>query len=296
MTVGVLSLNKPVGMTSFGAVREVRQIFGERRVGHAGTLDPNASGILPICIGRATRLVDYFHSQPKRYRCTVRFGVRSDTLDTEGELTPGSDASQLTEEAIAAHLTSFVGDIEQIPPMHSAVRHQGQHLYDIARTGATVERKPRQVTIHSAKLLQFRPGPQAEADIEVECGKGVYMRVLAADLGELVATGAILSWLERTSYGPLQIADAVTLETLKAMPDPTEALLPATVAIEFLPRLDLAPQLASKLRSGQPVWVPRLPSVTGDGACRAHGPDGGFLAIGELQGNLFRPTRVFAGV
>jgi tRNA pseudouridine55 synthase len=283
-------------MTSFGAVREVRQIFGERRVGHAGTLDPNASGVLPICVGKATRLVDYFHSQPKRYRCTVRFGVRSDTLDTEGELVTGKDASELREEEIVQHLPGFVGEIEQIPPMHSAVRHQGQHLYDIARSGGTVERKARAVTIYSAELLQFRPGATAEADIEVECGKGVYMRVLAADLGELVGTGAILSWLERSSYGPLKIEDAVTLESLKEMEDPTTALLPATVAIEFLPRLDLAPQLASKLQSGQSVWVPRLPAQPVDGACRAHGPSGDFLAIGELQGNLFKPTRVFAGV
>jgi tRNA pseudouridine55 synthase len=295
VTLGVLSLNKPVGMTSFGAVKEIRQIFGERRVGHAGTLDPSATGVLPICIGKATRLVDYFHSQPKRYRCTVKFGVRSDTLDTEGELTPGGDASALTEEVIAGHLQSFVGEIEQVPPMHSAVRFQGQHLYDIARTGATVERKPRSVSIYEAKLLEFRPGMQAEADIEVECGKGAYMRVLAADLGELVATGAILSWLERTSYGPLRIEDTISLEDLKAMEDPTAALLPATVAIEFLPRLDLAPQLASKLQSGQSVWVPRLPAQPADGACRAHGPSGDFLAIGELQGNLFRPTRVFSG-
>lgn len=296
MTVGVLSLNKPVGLTSFGAVREVRQIFGERRVGHAGTLDPNASGVLPICIGKATRLVDYFHSQPKCYRCTVKFGVRSDTLDTEGELTPGGDASALSGEEVAERLQGFVGEIEQIPPMHSAVRHQGQHLYDIARTGATVERKPRSITIYRAQLLDFRSGIQAEADIEVECGKGAYMRVLAADLGELTQTGAILSWLERTSYGPLRIEDAVTLDSLKTMEDPAAALLPATVAIEFLPRLDLAPQLASKLQSGQSVWVPRLPAQPVEGACRAHGPTGDFLAIGELQGNLFKPTRVFPGV
>jgi tRNA pseudouridine55 synthase len=296
MTLGVLSLNKPVGMTSFGAVKEVRQIFGERRVGHAGTLDPSASGVLPICIGKATRLVDYFHSQPKRYRCTVKFGVRSDTLDTEGELTPGGDASGLSEEEIARHLQSFAGEIEQIPPMHSAVRHQGQHLYDIARAGETVERKPRTVSVYQVELLKFRPGTQAEADIEVECGKGAYMRVLAADLGELVGTGAILSWLERTSYGPLRIENAVTLDKLKAMGDPAAALLPATVAIEFLPRLDLAPQLASKLQSGQSVWLPKLPTQPVEGACRAHGPGGDFLAIGELQGNLFKPTRVFPGV
>ena len=295
MTMGILSLNKDPGMTSFDAVREVRRIFHERRVGHAGTLDPIARGLLPICIGQATRLVDYFHAQSKAYRCTVRFGVVSKTLDTESELQPSGDAGSLTSEEVAAHLPAFIGDIEQIPPMHSAVRHQGQHLYTLARAGVEVERKPRGVHIDSIELLEFRQGDTTEADLLVTCGKGVYVRSLAADLGEKVGTGAVLAWLERSKYGPLDIADAHTLAELREMEDPTQALLPPYVAVEFMPRVDLAPQLATKVQRGQSVWVPKVPAGDVGGECRAHGPRGDLLAVGDLQGNLLKPTRVFAG-
>src|SRR5438105_10469513 len=157
-TRGVLPLDKPAGITSFDAVREVRRIFGERRAGHAGTLDPSATGLLPICVGRATRLVDYFHAQPKTYHCVVRLGERSDTLDTEGTITAGGDASSVDSDAGAAALRAFVGEIDQTPPMHSAVRHDGRHLYELAREGHEVERRPRPVLIPSAELVALRPG------------------------------------------------------------------------------------------------------------------------------------------
>ena len=289
---GVLPLYKHAGITSFQAVREVRRILGEKRVGHAGTLDPTAVGLLPICVGRATRFVDYFHGQPKAYRCIVRFGERSNTLDTEGTITAGADASSLTADAISAALLPFVGDIQQVPPMHSAVRHQGQHLYELARKGEEVERLPRPITIHSARLVEFRPGPLAEATIDVVSGKGAYMRVLAADLGDVLGTGALLAWLERTAYGTLTVADSVTIEQLVAAEDPEALLLPVDVAVAQLPRVDLAPPLDTRLRRGQSIFVPKLPEPRPQGECRAHGPTGDLLAVGELQGNLLRPTKV----
>ncbi len=291
---GVLPLNKPAGMTSFQAVREVRRALGEKRVGHAGTLDPTAVGMLPICVGRATRFVDYFHLQPKRYRCVVRFGQRSNTLDTEGEITDGGDAGTLDADAIRAVLPRFVGEIDQVPPMHSAVRHEGRHLYELARKGEEVERAARRVTIYSAELVGFRPGRIAEADIDVVSGKGAYMRVIAAELGDALDTGALLAWLERTTYGPLTIETAVTMEQLLASDDRESLLLPVDVAVDTLPRLDVAPPLASRLRRGQSVFVPRLPDPRPQGECRAHDAAGDLVAIGELQGNLLRPTKVFA--
>jgi len=291
---GVLPLNKTAGMTSFAAVRQVRRLLAERRVGHAGTLDPAATGLLPICVGQATRLVDYLHLQPKRYHCVVRLGVRSETLDTESEVVETGDASALDQATVAAALQRFVGEIEQVPPMHSAVRREGRHLYELAREGREVEREPRLVSVLRAELLGFRPGRLAEAELDVVCGKGTYMRVLAADLGEAVGTGGLLGWLERTGYGSLTLADAITVEQMAALDDPASALLPPETAVAFMPRVDLAPPLALQLRRGQAVWVPRLPDPRPQGLCRAHGPEGDLLAVGELQGNLLRPVKVMA--
>ncbi|HSP65279.1 MAG TPA: tRNA pseudouridine(55) synthase TruB, partial [Candidatus Deferrimicrobium sp.] len=289
---GILAIDKPPGMTSFDAVRVVRRVFNERRVGHAGTLDPTATGLLPVCIGQATRLVDYFHQQNKTYRCMVRLGEVSDTLDTEGVVEPGADASQVTEADVVAAAQHFVGDIEQVPPMHSAVRHEGKHLYELARSGQEVERKARPVHIESIEVTAFRPGGIAEADLTVVSGKGAYMRVLAADIGERLGTGALLGWLSRTSYGPLTLDDALSPEALAALDDPWTALLPLDSAVAFLPRVDLGPQQATMVGRGQSVWLPRAPGLTAGNQCRVHSSDGRLIAIGEIAGNLMRPTKV----
>ncbi len=289
---GIIAIDKPAGMTSFDAVRVVRRVFNERRVGHAGTLDPTATGLLPVCIGQATRLVDYFHQQSKTYRCMVRLGQVSDTLDTEGVVAPGADASSVTEADVVAATRQFIGDIEQVPPMHSAVRHEGKHLYELARSGQEVERKARTVHIESIEVTAFRPGALAEADLTVVSGKGAYMRVLAADIGERLGTGALLGWLSRTSYGPLTLDDAVSPDALAALDDPWTALLPLDSAVAFLPRVDLAPQQATMVGRGQSVWLPRAPALTAGNQCRVHSADGRLIAIGEIAGNLMRPTKV----
>jgi tRNA pseudouridine55 synthase len=291
----VLPLDKPAGITSFDAIRQVRRILGERRVGHAGTLDPTATGLLPICVGRSTRFVDYFHAQPKTYHCVVRLGERSDTGDTEGVIVAGADASSVRADQVRAELARFKGEIEQIPPMHSAVRHEGRHLYELARAGEEVARKPRRVTIYSAELVDFRPGAPAEAEMVVVSGKGAYMRVLAADLGDALGTGGLLAWLSRTSYGSLGLAASITLDQLEAMDDPWLALLPPEVAVAHLPLVNLGPAQVLQVRRGQSVWLPRsvLPNIAGE--CRMHDPTGELLGIGELNGGLLRPTKVLAG-
>jgi tRNA pseudouridine55 synthase len=289
---GVLPLDKPAGITSFDAVRQVRRILGERRVGHAGTLDPTATGLLPICVGRTTRFVDYFHAQPKTYHCVVRLGERSDTGDTEGVVSAGADAGALEASHVRTQLERFTGEIDQIPPMHSAVRHEGRHLYEIARAGEEVVREPRRVTIHSAELVDFRPGAVAEAEIMVVSGKGAYMRVLASDLGDALGTGGLLGWLSRTTYGILQLSSSITLDALGAMDDPWPALLPPEVAVAHLPQVNLGPAQVQQMRRGQSVWLPRtvLPDVAGE--CRIHDPTGELVGIGELNGGLLRPTKV----
>jgi tRNA pseudouridine55 synthase len=292
---GVLPLDKPAGITSFDAIRQVRRILGERRVGHAGTLDPTATGLLPICVGRSTRFVDYFHAQPKTYHCVVRLGERSDTCDTEGVVVTGADASGVTAEQIRAELVRFTGEVDQIPPMHSAVRHEGRHLYELARAGEEVVREPRRVTIYSVELVDFRPGAVAEAEIVVVSGKGAYMRVLASDLGDALGTGGLLGWLSRTSYGTLMLDSSITLDRLAAMDDPWAALLPPEVAVAHLPLVNLGPSQVQQIRRGQSVWLPRsiLPDVAGE--CRMHDPTGELIGIGELNGGLLRPTKVLAG-
>jgi tRNA pseudouridine55 synthase len=292
---GVLPLDKPAGITSFDAIRQVRRILGERRVGHAGTLDPTATGLLPICVGRSTRFVDYFHAQPKTYHCVVRLGERSDTCDTEGVVVTGADASGVTAEQIRAELVRFTGEVDQIPPMHSAVRHEGRHLYELARAGEEVVREPRRVTIYSVELVDFRPGAVAEAEIVVVSGKGAYMRVLASDLGDALGTGGLLGWLSRTSYGTLMLDSSITLDRLAAMDDPWAALLPPKVAVAHLPLVNLGPSQVQQIRRGQSVWLPRsiLPDVAGE--CRMHDPTGELIGIGELNGGLLRPTKVLAG-
>ena len=291
---GVLPVNKAAGMTSFQVVRDVRRILGERRVGHAGTLDPAALGMLPICVGQATRLVDYFHEQSKSYRCIIRLGQRSTTLDTEGDISDSGDASAVTEDAVRAALQPFVGRIEQTPPMFSAGRSEGRHLYELAREGREIERAPRTVVIESVDLIAFRAGAISEAEVQVVCGKGTYMRVLAADLGDALGTGGLLAWLERTRYGTLALDSAITLDQLAALDDPRSALLSPDVAVEFLPRIDLAPPLALQVQRGQSVWVPNLPSPRPTGPARAHAADGDLIGLGEVQGNLFRPTKILA--
>jgi tRNA pseudouridine55 synthase len=292
---GVVPLNKGLGMTSFQAVAAVRRIFGEKRVGHAGTLDPMASGMLPICIGQATRLVDYFHMQSKRYHCRVRLGETSNTLDTEGEVTSSGDASNLDEATVRAALPAFVGEISQVPPMYSAVRIDGKHLYELARQGQEIERAARTVTVTSVELLSFTPGAVAEVELDVICGKGAYMRVLAADLGETLGCGGLLAWLERTSYGTLTVENSVTVEQLAAMEDPKQALLPPSVAVDGLARIDLPNPLAAQVRRGQSVWVPKLPDPRPQGEVAVHAADGTLIAVGEMQGGLLRPVKVMAG-
>jgi tRNA pseudouridine55 synthase len=291
---GILPLNKSAGMTSFDAVRAVRRILGERRVGHAGTLDPSATGLLPICVGQATRLVDFLHQQPKRYHCVVRLGERSETMDLEGTVTRSGDATHVIEPAVRAALVRFEGDVQQIPPMHSAVRRDGRHLYELAREGVEVEREPRTVHIGSIRVIAFRPGAVAEVELDVVSGKGAYMRVLASDLGDVLGTGGLLSWLERSAYGSMALPQSLTLEDLEKLDDPASALLGPEVAVDWMPRVDLPPQLAVQVRRGQSVWLARVPEPRPRGAVRAHGPDGELLCVGELAGTMLRPTKVLA--
>ena len=208
---GFLVVDKPPGMTSHDVVDEVRRRFGTRRVGHLGTLDPQATGVLPLALREATKLVPFMPSMQKAYVGTVRFGLESDTLDAEGTILRTHDGPLPSEEQVRARLPEFVGEIEQIPPMYSAVKKDGVPLHRLARKGEEVEREPKKVTIERIELLRFE---EPDAEISVVCGPGTYVRTLAADLGAGLGCGALLQSLRRLQSGPFEITQAVTLEQL----------------------------------------------------------------------------------
>ncbi len=296
---GFLNLDKPAGITSFDAVRKVRQAAGVKRVGHAGTLDPAATGVLPIAVGEATRLVDELTGATKRYRGVVTLGVETDTADAEGVVTARHDPSAVTEEAITSVLREFRGQLMQTPPAYSAVKRAGVPAYKAARSGTPHELDPRPVTVHSLEVVEFR---LPEIVIDVECGKGFYVRALAHDLGRALGVGAHLSALRRTAVGQFAVEHAVPLdeavERLRA--GDYERLLHAPDAVlTHWPALILGHASLLGTRQGRdyrpsPAALRRA-AAEGERA-RGYGPDGELLALFKATAvpGEWHPYRVFA--
>jgi len=209
---GILNIDKPRGETSFGVVAMVKRWSGERRVGHAGTLDPEATGVLPVCLGEGTRVIEFLVEATKAYRAQIELGVATDTYDASGKITQRGDASGISQEQLKSVLASFCGLIQQTPPMYSAVRYHGKRLYELARAGIKVERKSRLTRIYHLELIDWQP---PVVTIEVVCGKGTYIRSLAHDLGQTLDCGANLKSLIRLRYGLFDIEDAVSLPQLE---------------------------------------------------------------------------------
>ncbi len=209
---GILNINKPRGETSFSVVAMVKRLSGERRVGHAGTLDPQATGVLPVCLGEGTRVIEFLLEATKAYRAQIELGVATDTYDASGKITQKGDASGISQEQLKSVLASFCGLIQQTPPMYSAVKYHGKRLYELARAGIKVERKSRLTRIYHLELIDWQP---PVVTIEVVCGKGTYIRSLAHDLGQALDCGANLKSLIRLRYGLFDIEDAVSLPQLE---------------------------------------------------------------------------------
>ncbi|MGI8563252.1 MAG: tRNA pseudouridine(55) synthase TruB [Candidatus Dormibacter sp.] len=293
MKAGVLNVDKPVGVSSFAVVRRLRELTGARRVGHAGTLDPLASGVLPILFESATRLSDLAHQLPKTYDAAVHLGFRSATDDAEAELELGGSTAGLNREHIAQALRQFVGAIQQEPPAFSAVKVEGRRAYRRAREGKPERPPARQVQIHSAELLDFRPGPPAVAVIRVVCASGVYLRSLARDLGEKLGCGGYLGELVRSAYGPLKVADAVQPEQLLDRAALEARLLPSEVLLPEMPPVRLTVEQEAQVRQGRAVRV--LPEP-GPGLLSAHDESGRLVALGhtDLLRRTFVPDKVLA--
>jgi len=288
---GVLVIDKPAGWTSHDVVAHLRRLTGERHVGHAGTLDPAATGVLVVCLGNATRLVEYLAELTKRYVALIRFGVETDTWDSEGQVVEEHDTTGLSLDGVSSLLMQFQGDIDQVPPMYSALKRDGTPLYTLARRGETVERSPRRVTIHS---LAVRRWTSPDLELEVVCSKGTYIRSLAHDLGRAAGTGAYLASLRRTAVGQFTLERARTLEQLAEGECWRQSLIPLSEAVTHLPSLVLDATTESRIRQGRAV--PLSAPADACGPLRALTPDGQLIAIlvPDLQQGWWRPEKVFS--
>jgi tRNA pseudouridine55 synthase len=294
---GVLVIDKPAGPTSFDVVRRVRRALGAEKAGHAGTLDPSATGVLAVCLDDAVKLQQWLADGDKAYDATVAFGAATTTEDGEGTVTERGDASGLRAEALRAALARFLGDVEQVQPMFSAVRVGGRRLHEAARAGEEVPRPPRRVRIHALSLEALEPaGPDGlvRARLAVRCGKGTYVRTLAADLGRAVGVPAHLAALRRTEASGFRVDRAVPLEAAEALGrtdrDALRALLvPPAEALGFLPAVSLDRAEARALAQGKVVRRDAPPG----GLVRALGEDGGLVAVCEGSPAGLRPVRVF---
>lgn len=254
---GVVVVDKPVGPTSFAIVRAARRQTGVRKVGHGGTLDPLASGVLPICLGEATKLAQFLLDADKEYQATIGFGVETDTYDAAGKVVATADARHLSEDQVRAALARFVGEQQQIPPMFSALKRDGRPLYAHARAGEVVERAARTVRIMTLDLVAFA---SPEVTVTMRCSKGTYVRSLAHDLGQALGTGAHLTALRRTRSGPFTLAQAISPEALSARPLP---LVAPAAALAHLPSIVVADEHARTVAEGRRLaWSDITPPGT----------------------------------
>jgi len=302
---GILPINKPRGLTSHDVVARARRILGLRRIGHTGTLDPEVSGVLPLCLGRATRVVEYIQDLPKEYQATIRIGLSTDTEDLTGRILEQTDRVHLEESEVRDAFSRFVGDIEQIPPMYSAVKVQGQKLYELARKGREVERKPRKVTILQLDILDLDlTNRHPEIRFRVLCSKGTYIRTLCADIGKKLGYPAVMADLVRTSAGAIRLEQCISLEQLEDAAAHGEIfpyLIPADRALPHLPACYVPPTLAGLALKGQKLPLAGLlPNGSGlpeqGGLIRLYDRDGPFLGIFRMEPGpgLIIPVKVFS--
>ncbi|MFP6570270.1 MAG: tRNA pseudouridine(55) synthase TruB [Dehalococcoidia bacterium] len=291
---GFLNINKPAGMTSMDVIRIVRRLTGQRKVGHGGTLDPDATGVLPICIGRATRFIDRFVQGRKVYEATATFGTSTDTYDASGRVTAKSDASTITREVIEAALPGFMGEISQIPPMYSAIKVKGVRLYKLAREGKEIEREPREVMVYGLDITSW-DSPTLE--LRIECGSGFYARSVVHDLGQALGNTAHLGKLIRSQVGRFALGEAVTLEGLEESTkagDWEQMLHPIDTALLDLPAVVVDPFQEEAIGFGKSIQPGSRASANDASQVRAYNRKGELIALMEHDPILdqLNPVRV----
>ena len=273
---GIINVLKPPGMTSSDVVVRLRRVLETKKIGHTGTLDAGAAGVLPVCVGKGTRLAEFITNQGKAYRTEVTFGLVTDTQDTLGKVVCRTKP-EITPEDVKRRLPGFLGKTKQTPPMYSAVRREGKHLYEYARQGLTLERKPREIQIYSLDLVKWYDGVYPKAILDVECSKGTYIRTICHDLGQALDCGACMSFLLRVRSGPFTLAESWTLEEIEEAVGKSvyDFLLPLSAGAD-LPQICLPTARAEAFRRGLPTnrgLVPDLPE----------GPPGGYVQVMEKE-------------
>jgi len=289
---GILNLNKPQGLTSFDIVARVKRITGERHTGHAGTLDPLATGVLPICLGKATRIIEYLFDETKTYLAEIQLGITTDSYDSTGKVIQTADASSVTRERVETALTAFRGSILQTPPMYSALKHNGTPLYKLAREGIEVERKSRPAQIDKLEIT-FWEAPVF--GLEVVCGKGTYIRSLAHDIGQALGCGAIMKNLVRSRVGPFRLADSITLDQLQETTNRGYAeryLYPLDYALQPFDALVVNHEQQCSLIHGMPI---SLEGHKAAAVSRVYNHEGGFVGMVKWDAaNLrWQPDKIF---
>ena len=287
---GIININKPLGITSHDVVYRLRKLLGIKKIGHTGTLDPDASGVLPMCIGRGTKVADMLTSKDKQYVAEMTLGLATDTLDASGTVTETAEVN-VTEQDIENAIQKFVGDIEQIPPMYSAIKVDGKKLYELAREGVEIERKPRSVRIDNIEVLDINL-EENKISIRVDCSKGTYIRTLCDDIGRELGCFAHMSKLERTKSGRFDIKDAYTLSQIEEMLEKGDMgfLVPVDVVFEEYERLTITEKKAKKMCNGIQISVQGL--VEGK-TYRVYDEKGNFLTISKAENGLLKILKTF---
>jgi tRNA pseudouridine55 synthase len=288
---GFLNIDKPQGLTSHDVVARVRRVLqqatGKKKVGHAGTLDPMATGVLVLCLGHATRLSEYAMNSTKQYRATVHLGIETDTYDTEGQIIAQTDASHISREQVETAFQPFIGDIQQVPPIYSAIKKDGKKLYELARKGQEIELESRSVSIHNITLEEWNP---PHFILDVTCGAGTYIRSLAHDIGENLAVGAHLSGLIRSRSGGFKLEDAVTLDTVLENDNWQEFIVAPKDALSDWQTIDLSDEQSAEIQLGR--FIENDASLA-DTFVMAYMTNGHLLAVLENRGEKWKPHKVF---
>jgi len=288
---GILLLDKPLGMSSNAALQKVRYLFNAQKAGHTGSLDPLATGVLPICFGEASKVTSYLLDSDKRYLCTLQLGAVTSTGDKEGEILQERDIPTISNDQLEAVLEQFRGDIEQIPPMHSALKHKGQPLYKLARRGIEVDRKARKVHIYK---LQVTDKTDTTITCDITCSKGTYIRTLAQDIGELIGCGAHLSMLRRIEVSPFDCNQLHSIETIENLitqhNNADSLLLPIDSALTHYPAITLSQKEAQRIQNGLKIERDRIPQAN---IIKLYLENGDFIGIGRYaDDNLLAPKRL----
>jgi tRNA pseudouridine55 synthase len=292
---GILLLNKPLNVTSNAAIQQAKFLFATKKAGHTGSLDPLATGMLPICFGEATKFSRFLLESDKSYRVTAQLGIKTSTGDKEGEVIATRPVPSITTHQLENIFKNFTGSIQQIPPMHSALKYQGKPLYELARKGIEIERQPRTIQIYKIQLLDMQPD---QFTIDVHCSKGTYVRTLIEDIGEQLNCGAHVAVLHRTAVAPYDNKNMHTFEDLKVAQQEGEAalkklLLPIETALQQLPQTRLSPNSAFYFCQGQAVTVPQLPNT--DGFISVFSATQKFIGIGQIiEDGRLTPRRLIA--